>query len=364
MQDRMIVNQDNRPIYDIVFRNSFDDLEPEIHKLNIRNKRLCIVTESTVGPLYAAQILEILRPLAKEVIIYEFPAGEENKNLDTCRKLYEKLIVHHFDRNDILIALGGGVVGDLTGYTAATYLRGIDFIQIPTTLLSQVDSSIGGKTGVDFDSYKNMVGAFHQPKLVYMNTETLSTLNTRQYLSGMGEVIKYGLIKDSEFFQWLMQNQAAIKNLEKDAIRHMLTVSCNTKRLVVENDFKEQGERALLNFGHTIGHAIEQRMDFQLLHGECVALGMLCAAYLSIKKGYLSHSEYDSIWSLLKDMNILYPYTIPAKDIVASTLNDKKMDSGVIKFILIQGIGNGVIDRSVSAEEMIESIEEVRAKLS
>lgn len=186
-----------------------------------------------------------------------FEAGESQKNLDTVKMIYEKLILAKFDRKDLLVALGGGVTGDITGFTAATYLRGIDFVQIPTSLLAQVDSSIGGKTGVDFDSYKNMVGAFHMPKLVYINVSTLTTLSDEQFISGMGEIIKHGLIKDSAYFDWLIENHDRILARDKDVLMEMIRVSCNIKRVVVENDPTEKGDRALLNFGHTLGHAIE-----------------------------------------------------------------------------------------------------------
>jgi len=193
MSKRITVhNKKAQPIYDIVIEKSFDLLCDELKKLGIEKKRLCIVTESKVGPLYAEEIAALLQNQAKEVHIFEFPYGESNKTLNTVQNLYEFLILHKFDRKDMLLALGGGVVGDLTGFTAATYLRGIDFVQIPTSLLAQVDSSIGGKTGVDFSAYKNMVGAFHQPKLVYMNLSVLNTLSDAEYLSGFGELIKHG----------------------------------------------------------------------------------------------------------------------------------------------------------------------------
>ena len=191
----------------------------------------------------------------------------------------------------MLVALGGGVVGDLTGFAAATYLRGIDFVQVPTTLLSQVDSSIGGKTGVDFLQYKNMVGAFHQPKLVYINTTTLKSLPEREYFSGMGEVIKHGLIKDADYYEWIKENIDAIKAREHEAVREMIYQSCLIKGGVVERDPKEKGERALLNFGHTLGHAIEKLKDFTWLHGECVAAGCCLAAEISCIKGNISNNN-------------------------------------------------------------------------
>ena len=262
LSDRITVNYEGEPCYDIVFSKNFSEIGNELKKFNIENKKLCIVTESNVGPLYAEQVKNELEKTGNAVYVYTFAAGEENKTLDTVQDVYEYLIENHFDRNDCLVALGGGVVGDLTGFSAATYLRGIKFIQVPTSLLAQVDSSIGGKTGVDFRAYKNMVGAFHQPKLVYMNMSVLKSLSKRLFNSGFGEIIKHGLIKDKEYYNWLKDNAESIKALDTDALEHMIYVSCNIKREVVENDPKEKGERALLNFGHTLGHAIEKEMNF------------------------------------------------------------------------------------------------------
>ena len=231
----MKVNYEQKPCYDIVFSKDFNLLNDEIQQLNISNKRICIVTESNVGPLYANEVKDIFMSNSKEVIIFEFTAGEAHKNLDTISELYTVLIENKFDRNDMLVALGGGVVGDMTGYAAATYLRGIDFIQIPTSLLAQVDSSIGGKTGVDYKAYKNMIGAFYQPKLVYMNLSTLNSLPDREYYSGMGEIVKHGLIKDSDYFYWLKENYQKILDRDYDTLFTMIYNSCNVKRKVVED---------------------------------------------------------------------------------------------------------------------------------
>ena len=203
MSNRMTVHRDGKPIYDIVMEENYDKLGKEVAALSVQERRLCVVTDSTVAELYSETVIRQLEPVCKEVHLFVFEAGEKNKNLDTVRKLYEFLIQNHYDRNDMLVALGGGVVGDLCGFTAATYLRGIRFIQVPTTLLSQVDSSIGGKTGVDFDAYKNMVGAFHMPQLVYTAAASLLTLTEEQFACGMGEVIKHGLIMDAGYYEWL-----------------------------------------------------------------------------------------------------------------------------------------------------------------
>ena len=360
LSQRLTVQYNGKPCYDIVFSDNFTLLSKELRKFHIQNKKLCIVTETNVAPLYAEEVYRLLRPECKEIIIHQFPAGEINKNLDTVNDIYQTLITHKFDRNDVLLALGGGVTGDITGFAAASYLRGIDFIQIPTTLLSQVDSSIGGKTGVDYKSYKNMVGAFYMPRLVYMNLSTLKTLGDREYLSGMGEIIKHGLIRDQEYFYWLKEKKENILAREYNTLKEMIYVSCNIKKAVVENDPKEQNERALLNFGHTIGHAVEKLKDFRLLHGEAVAIGMIAASYLSYMKGYLSFADYKDIIHMNELFCLPTSTTdISPEEVVETTLNDKKMDSGIIKFILLRNIGSAVIDRTLDRETICKAIETI-----
>lgn len=360
MSERLPVNKDRKFCYDIVFEDNFDDLADELEFMEPAERKLCIVTDSTVEPLYAAEVKNVLEKICKEVHVFAFPAGEESKNLGVVQELYTFLIERHFDRNDIMIALGGGVVGDLTGFAAATYLRGIRFVQVPTTLLAQVDSSIGGKTGVDFSRYKNMVGAFYMPSLVYMNLKTLHSLSERMYFSGMGEVLKYGLIKDADFYVWLIDHIYEISDREYDVVKEMVQKCCAIKKQVVEKDPTEKGERALLNLGHTIGHAVEKYMNFEMLHGECVALGTVAAAYISWKKEMLSMDEYYEI----RDMFV--PFQLPIsienidpEKILALTKSDKKMDQGKIKFILLKKVGKAVIDTSVTDEELLAAIKEI-----
>lgn len=358
--ERMPILYNKKPCYDIVFSQSFNDLLPELEALNVAERRVCIITDSHVDKIYGDDLKNLLTDKCKKVNLYAFPAGEESKNLDTVKKVYEYLILEQFDRKDLLIALGGGVVGDLTGFVAATYLRGIDFVQIPTTLLAQADSSIGGKTGVDFDGYKNMVGAFNMPKLVYMNISALTTLDGRQFFSGFAEIMKHGLIKDSEFYVWLINNMYEICERDLNVLQEMVMRSCNVKKNVVEKDPTEKGERALLNFGHTIGHAIEKAKNFELYHGECVALGAVAAAYISWKKGMLSMEEYYEV----RDMFV--PFYLPItvdninpEEIVALTKSDKKMEAGKIKFVLLKRIGKAVIDDTVTDEEMLAAVNEI-----
>jgi len=360
MSKSITVHYDQKPIYNIVIEKNFENLADSFSKLSVSGRKLCIVTDSNVGEIYAHIVKRELEKTGNTVYVYSFMAGEENKNLDVVSDVYEFLIINKFDRKDMLVALGGGVVGDLTGFTAATYLRGIDFIQIPTSLLAQVDSSIGGKTGVDFRAYKNMVGAFHQPKLVYINLDTLKSLSTRLFNSGFGEIIKHGFIKDKVYYNWLRENVDNIKKLDIPTLEAMIFVSASIKCKVVELDPTEQGERALLNFGHTLGHAIEKLMDFKLYHGECVALGMIAALEISKNRRNITELEMRQALDMLK----LYEFPtsisgITIEDIIAISKNDKKMDAGKIKFVLLKEIGNAYVDETVTDEEMKRALEKL-----
>lgn len=348
------VNCSNNRSYQIIIAEDFNYLAGAISDIGLSDRKMCIVTETNVAPLYLDEIINSLKSITVNVTAYVFPAGEENKTLDTVRGLYEHLILNHFERRDILVALGGGVVGDLTGYCAATYLRGISFIQIPTSLLSQVDSSIGGKTGVDFSSYKNMVGAFHQPSLVYSNVSTLRTLTRRQYVSGLGEIVKHGLIKDASYFRWLKENRELILSRDTSTMIEMIRISDEIKREVVEKDPFEKGERAILNFGHTLGHSIEKLMDFTMLHGECVSTGMVLAAKISYNRQYITREEYEEIIEVLKgfELPVTVSGSISPEDITRTAKSDKKMERGMVKFILLSGTGRAVICHDVTDEEM------------
>ncbi len=360
MTDRMTVSCEGKAGYDIVFKKDFAGLSHELEELGFAAARLCIVTDSNVAPLYAQEVKEAVSGCGALAECFVFPAGEENKTLDTVKELYTFLIEKKFDRKDCLLALGGGVTGDLAGFCAATYLRGIACIQIPTTLLAQVDSSIGGKTGVDFDGYKNMVGAFHMPRLVYMNLSTLATLEARQFYSGFAEAMKAALIKDARFYEWQIANMYEICDRDPETLKELVMRSCDIKRRVVESDPTEKGERALLNLGHTIGHAVEKALDFRFTHGECVALGCVAAAFISWKKGILAMEEYYEI----RDMFVPFNLPISADDlnpeqILELTRSDKKMQAGQIRFILLNKIGSALIDDTVTDEEILAAIEEI-----
>ena len=235
MENTLRVTRENCFDYPIVWTESFAGLPERIRELSCKATKICIASDSTVAALYLQEVVSVLRP-EYQVDSFVFPAGEEHKNLDTVRDFYRMLIEKHYSRKDLLLALGGGVVGDLCGFTAATYLRGIDFIQVPTTLLAQVDSSVGGKTGVDFEQFKNMVGAFHQPRLVYMNMQTLSTLNNELFTCGMGEILKSALIYDAAFYQWLGEHRHEVLARDHEALAHMVRECCRIKSEVVESD--------------------------------------------------------------------------------------------------------------------------------
>ena len=360
MSERLTINYEKKPCYDIVFAESFAELTEELSKLNISEKKVCVVTDSHVKGLYGDEVMSLLAGKCKKNVIYSFPAGEENKTLDTVREAYRFLIEEKFDRKDLLIALGGGVVGVVTGFIAATYLRGVDFVQIPTTLLAQADSSIGGKTGVDFDGFKNMVGAFYMPKLVYMNIATLKTLDDRQFYNGFAEVMKHGLIKDGAFYEWLLDKMYEICDRDTDTLLNMVQKSCMVKKLVVEKDPTEKGDRALLNFGHTIGHAIEKAKDFTLSHGECVALGSVAAAFISWKHEWLSMEEYYEIRDMFVPFNLpISVEGIDPEEILALTKSDKKVEGSKIKFILLKKVGKAVIDLNVTDDDILNAVKEI-----
>ena len=317
-------------------------------------EQVMLVTNETLAPLYLDKVRGVLEQAGVNVDSVILPDGEQYKSLAVLDTVFTALLQKPHGRDTTLVALGGGVVGDLTGFTAATYLRGIRFIQIPTSLLAQVDSSIGGKTGVDFRAYKNMVGAFHQPKLVYSCAETLKTLTSQQYISGLGEIIKHGLIKDAAYYEWLKAHKEAILARDTQTVIDMIAVSCHIKKEVVENDPEEAGERALLNFGHTLGHAVEKLMNFTMLHGECVAVGMHAAAWLSMEKGMLTEAAYKDITDTIASFGL--PVSVKGlepEQIVAVSKSDKKMDKGRVKFILLDPEGHAVIDRSIRDEQLL-----------
>ena len=328
---------------------------------HLKRKNVAIVTNTTVAPLYLEKLAKPLREAGVSVLEIVLPDGEAYKNTETLNIIYDALLKNRCERSTTLIGLGGGVIGDLTGYAAATYLRGVPFIQIPTTLLSQVDSSVGGKTGINHPLGKNMIGAFYQPKLVLADIDTLQTLPPRELSAGVAEVIKYGLIRDADFFDWLEVNVSKLMALDEAVTMYAIYRSCQNKAEVVAADEHETGERALLNLGHTFGHAIENAMGYGVwLHGEAVAAGTMLAADLSQRMGWLNAEQLSRIHRLLSAANLpLNAPNLGTEKYLNLMANDKKVEGGKIRLVLQQGIGKAVITSDYDANKLQQTLEAI-----
>jgi len=313
----------------------------ELFAPHIAGSSIAIVTNTTVEPLYGEQLRRALAPLGKKITTVVLPDGEAYKHWETLNLIFDQLLLEHADRKTTLIALGGGVVGDMTGFAAACYMRGVPFIQVPTTLLAQVDSSVGGKTGINHPLGKNMIGAFYQPQAVVADTSTLRTLPPRELAAGLAEVIKHGLIADAAFFDWVENNIEALNGCDETALIHAVQVSCEIKARVVAADEREGGLRAILNFGHTFGHAIEAGMGYGAwLHGEAVGCGMVMAADLSVRLGDLDAAVRQRIARVIEAAHL--PVRAPAlgeQRYVELMSVDKKAEGGAVKFIVLDGLG-------------------------
>lgn len=343
--------------YEIVFEIDFNNMASRIKAMNKSYSKIAIITDDKVGPLYSASLKNTLKELEVEIFECDFPNGELNKNYKTINTFYDFLISHQFDRKSLLIALGGGVVGDMVGFTAATYMRGVDFIQAPTSLLAQVDSSVGGKTGIDFNGYKNIVGSFYQPELVYINTSTLKTLACEEFASGMGEALKHGFIMNKSYLNQMETRAVAIKNLDHDALSMLIGESCKIKAAVVSEDEKEHGLRAILNFGHTIGHAVERLMNFELAHGQCVALGIIASTYISFNKGQLTQDDVDLIKRIIRLYDL--PLTVSGleiNDVYKELFYDKKTNHNVINIVMLDGLGKCYQNKLLTENEIKEGL--------
>ncbi len=316
---------------------------------HLAQKRAVIVTNSTVGPLYSHRLQATLRKIGVESFEIVLPDGETHKNWTTLNQIYDQLIVNRCERKTTLIALGGGVVGDMTGFAAATYQRGAPYIQIPTTLLAQVDSAVGGKTAINHPHGKNMIGAFYQPKLVLADIGLLKTLPAREFSAGMAEVIKYGLIRDLPFFEWLEANMEKIMAREPEKLVHAIYESCRNKAEVVAEDEKETGIRAILNLGHTFGHAIETATNYETwLHGEAVAMGTMLATKLSTDLGFLTEETRIRIAKLLLSASLPADPPNLGKDVYLRHMaGDKKVEHGKLRLILLKNLGNAIVSNSV-----------------
>ncbi|HBD10961.1 MAG TPA: 3-dehydroquinate synthase [Porticoccaceae bacterium] len=303
-----------------------------------------VVTNDTVAPLYLSRVVATIGAQDCQQLV--LPDGEEYKTLDTLNRVFDSLLEARRTRDVTLVALGGGVIGDLTGFAAACYQRGVDFIQVPTTLLAQVDSSVGGKTAVNHRLGKNMIGAFHQPKAVFIDTDTLASLPDRQFVAGIAEVIKYGLIADTAFFEWLEANIQALLARDHECLVHAIETSCRLKAKVVSDDERESGIRAILNLGHTFGHAIETHQGYKSwLHGEAIAAGMVLAARVSAAVGWLSAGDVERITALITaaGLPVAPPGDIGIEDFLELMAVDKKARGGRIHLVLLKEIGNPVV---------------------
>ena len=315
-----------------------------------------IVTNTIVGPLYAAGLTAALAP--RRCLEVSLPDGETHKTLANVSRLLDVLISNRFARDSCVVALGGGIVGDMAGFAAACYQRGIAFVQVPTTLLAQVDSSVGGKTGVNHPGGKNLIGAFHQPAAVFADTDALRTLPDRELRAGLAEVIKYGLIVDREFFDWLEANATRLLARDTDALTHAIRRSCEIKAEIVARDEREQGDRALLNLGHTFGHAIESATNYSTwLHGEAVGAGMLLAADMSQRLGWMSGADVERIERMLKAFGL----RTDVRELSAGTLAekmkiDKKVAAGRIRLVLLKAIGKSVVTGDYDDDALRETL--------
>ena len=331
--------------------------DSSLYRPYLHGRQVMIVSNDTVAPLYLARVEAALADYRVASVI--LPDGEQYKNLEVMDRIYTALLEQRFDRRCTLVALGGGVIGDMTGFAAASYQRGVNFIQLPTTLLSQVDSSVGGKTGVNHPLGKNMIGAFHQPKCVIADTGTLSTLPDRELSAGLAEVIKYGLINDAEFFTWLEDNMPALMARDAAALGFAIERSCADKAAVVAADEREAGQRALLNLGHTFGHAIETAMGYgSWLHGEAVGAGMCMAAAMSARLGWLDAAQVDRVEGLVAaaGLPVQPPAEVAPERFMELMAVDKKVMDGQLRLVLMKDIGRSVISADFDPDALRQTL--------
>jgi 3-dehydroquinate synthase len=327
--------------------------DPAIFAPYLAGQRPVLVTNETVEPLHAAALRAALAAGGELPALVVLPDGEAHKSWQTLDRIHAALLETRADRRTLLVALGGGVIGDLTGFAAATYQRGIDYLQVPTTLLAQVDSSVGGKTAINHRLGKNMVGAFHQPRAVIVDTDTLATLPRREFVAGLAEVVKYGAVFDAAFLDWIERNAGALLAREPEALAHAIQRSCETKAAVVAADEREAGSRALLNFGHTFGHAIEAAAGYGTwLHGEAVAVGMVLAARLSVRLQRLAQTDANRLASILSQLELpVAPPAIAPAQWLEYMGRDKKNRGSEITFIVLDALGRGSVAHGVRLDE-------------
>lgn len=330
---------------------------------NHQAPRYGILTDSNVNRIYGQKMLSAFTDAGLNASIIEIPAGESSKNISMLVDVAERLLALGADRGTVLIALGGGVVGDLTGFIASVYMRSVPYIQIPTTLIGQVDSSIGGKTAVDLPQGKNLLGTFYQPDAVFADLDFLDTLPEKEFANGLAEIIKYGVIEDDKMFKLLEENMDAVRSRDQALLIKLIETCCRIKKSIVEIDEREQGLRRILNFGHTLGHALEAVSDYTLSHGEGVALGMVAAAKMSVNLNHLPEKELIRIESMIEQAGL--PTKIPAsfvpEDVIARLKMDKKKKDNQIHFVLVKKIGMPFVSGSVGDQHVSDVLEEMKA---
>ncbi|MEJ2526437.1 MAG: 3-dehydroquinate synthase [Desulfuromonadales bacterium] len=355
--NELVVGLDERSYPIWIGMDIVDSLGAALAAVRFPNK-VALITNPTVAELYAAPVVAALSQSGREVDVIRLPDGEAYKTLATLEEIFDVLIDRHFDRYCGLIALGGGVIGDIAGFAAAIYLRGVPFVQIPTTLLAQVDSSVGGKTGVNRPQGKNLIGAFYQPRHVHIDGTILRSLPAREYAAGLAEVVKYGIIRDQEFFVWLEEHRQALRDRAPEALIHAVMMSCQIKANVVENDEKEQGVRALLNLGHTFGHAVETLAGYGVIkHGEAVSIGMVMAARLSQQLGYCTGPDVDRIVALLQAFDLpVTPAAFSAAEYLDIMRRDKKVKDGAIRVVLNHGLGDAALHVVDNLDTFLEDL--------
>ena len=338
--------------YDIIIGYAIDRELVDFVKGAGYSRKALLVTDTNVGPLYAKQVQQLLAEAGLEAAVAQIPAGESSKTLTTANELFTRAIELGLDRKSPIFALGGGVVGDLAGFVAATYMRGVPFVQLPTSLLAQVDSSVGGKVAVNHELGKNLIGAFYQPQAVFMELNFMKSLPRREIYTGLGEIIKYGIIYDAEFFAFLESNREAVLALEPEALVHIIARSCEIKAAVVSEDEKEAGLRRILNFGHTIAHAIEKETGYvRYNHGEAVATGMIGAAYISRELGLIGENEYNRVREMIARYNLpLQAAGVTVEAMYGDIFHDKKTIGGKVTWVLMEKIGQVICRNDVPAE--------------
>lgn len=361
----MKVNLDKKLLssYEICIGNSIGDRMALLLSKNHKANRHIVVTDSNVGPLHGQKLLAVLRDVGLNAELIEFPAGEAAKNINTALDITAQLLKSGADRNSMLIALGGGVVGDMVGFIASVFMRSIPYIQVPTTLLAQVDSSIGGKTAIDLPYGKNLLGTFYQPRAVFADLSYLGTLPDKEFNNGLAEVIKYGIIDDEKMFRLLEEKMAPVKGKDPALLLKIVENCCRIKKSIVEIDEKEQGLRRILNYGHTLGHALEAQSNFTLAHGEAVALGMIAAARISENSGYLDQASRERIERIVGEagLPVRIPQDMATEGILSRLKMDKKKEGDVIHFVLLKKIGMPFVNGGVDDKNIIPVIEGMKS---